>query len=120
FGGSFFTIGFIGAFIVTRDFGSFSPFFATTGTGIGLAGCGAASGFLATGFSAGLASFLITTCLAGAGLFSFLGSAFFAAGLAAGSPPEGRAGFAAGFAAFLGAGFLAAGFFLVAIQLAFF
>jgi hypothetical protein len=76
---------------------------------------------LETGFGAGLTAFLGTGLAAFFGAALGLGADFFTVFFAAGFPPAGRAGLAAGF--FLGAGlaaFLGAGFFLVAIVLPFF
>ncbi|HEX4876596.1 MAG TPA: hypothetical protein VFV31_07985 [Chitinophagaceae bacterium] len=141
FGGSFLVTGATFGFIETNDLGSTVPGFLATGLGAG-AGSGLATGALATtglatglgaglatGFAAGLVTFF------GAGLAAFFGAAFaagfagffagfgadfftvfLAAGfLAAGFPPDRRAGLGAGLAAFLGACF-----FLVAINYPFF
>ncbi|MDP4263958.1 MAG: hypothetical protein Q8941_15630 [Bacteroidota bacterium] len=128
-GGSFFITGFVAGLIETSDLGSTNPFFLatglTTGGGVGVAGFTSGLwGVLATTFEAGLAAgFFSGTVFLDAGLAAifldtgvsfFLGAAFLLA-----------TGFETGFlTAFLGAdlaaGFLEAGFFLLAIQLAFF
>ncbi|MEI9810992.1 MAG: hypothetical protein WDO16_25660 [Bacteroidota bacterium] len=123
-GGSFLMTGLAVGLIDTNDLGSIAPFFL----GKGLAATATGGG--ATGFTSGFGAAFAT----GGGAAFFAGSAFLGAGFATDFLGTGfsfflgaaflAAGFARGFlAAFLGAGlagFFGAGFFLLAIQLAFF